>query len=240
MPSYPKKTLIGLSLAALVGTACLARGGLLQLAIDMWAEARILDALVSAAGYVVDNVSSLPDGVQRLKDKAMDGYYRIKIPALKRNVNFVMIKNASRADWTFQVAVKAQNEDGRPESGTVSVYRQFSPGDTKDLELVAMLDQGNSVTLKPGLDYIFYPNLAGKVLGSKRFADDFVRTVYLRDANGRAYACNLCRKKDEGAKATFGIAGQSMNVLYASKGLALGSDKDPSLADMIFITKDQI
>ena len=173
-------------------------------------------------------------------------YKRVKIDELKRHVNFIMIKNVSKAAWTFQVSdltdaeIKGKHEKGLPEAGTVTVYKARKEDRATPLELMGVLEPGGEkVLLEPGIDYLFYPNFEGKKMGIKAFAKDFVRTVYLEDAKGQRYACNLMRKKDSGARITFGVTFNSWSAVLNNKGLEWDKG-NPENDDMFFITQPEI
>lgn len=255
----PKKAAASIVLISIAGTAFVKATDLIQAAINWWIESQIIDAILKAcvSGFAYlqekyDNTTQekangkVKNALRSDDRNAKPRYIKVKIPELKRHVNFVVLKNMSKSVWTFQVAnltkaeIAAKNEKGLPESGTVSVYKGRKDDKEIPLELMGVLEPGGEkVELEPGVDYFIYPNIAGKVGGIKAFAEDFNRTVYLADSRNQKYACNLMRKKESGAKVSFGVTFNSWPAVQANKGLELDL-KNPQFDDMFFIMKDTI
>jgi hypothetical protein len=189
-------------------------------------------------------------GQEAMTDGANDGKVKVNLPKLKRHVNFIVIKNKTQSPWTFQVAdlskeeIAGKNEKNLPEVGTVAVFKinmdaKGNPDKQAPIGFVAILDAGgDKLPLEPGVDYIFYPNIEGKVGGVKWFAKDFNRTVYLEDSNQKKYAFNLNRPAKSGAKTTFGVTFNSYSAVMADR--AVEWNNDPKFDDMYFITKDKV
>ena len=245
----PRKILVSIMIAAVLGGTALKATSLIDFVIESYIISKLVDAVAGGFAWIAEKSYDKYKeyfGKEALADDAKPRFKRVRIPALKRHVNFIVIKNMSKGQWTFQVAnlskaeIKEKGEKNLPESGTVTVYKGRPDDKSVPVEVVAVCDPGGEkVSLEPGVDYFFYPNLSGKIGGIKAFADDFVRTVYLEDANGRKYACNFMRKKDSNAKVSFGVTTHSWPAVQANKGLEMDL-KNPVYDDMFFIMQDTI
>jgi len=246
---HGKKILASVMLASLVGTTSLQAGkGLVDFVLECYIIDKILGLITSGVAYISDKYEAqFGKEALRFAERPRPAQYRkIKIPELKRHVNFIVIKNMSKGAWTFQVAslsrdeIAAKDEKNLPESGTVTVFKTHPDSQEYPLEQVAVCKAGGAkVALEPGIDYFFYPNLEGKVGSLKAFADDFQRTIYLEDARGGKYACNLARGKESKARVTFGVTRNSWPAVQKNMGLEMDLG-NPTYDDMFFITKDVI
>ncbi|GEM_PF-3703132 len=198
---------------------------------------RALTALVeltaAGVGYVAEKV---PDGVEALKDKAREGYLKIKLPELKRHTNFIMVRNASTGDYRLALADRDKNEKGREESGTLAVYRSTGDKNFPLEEMAVLKPGGKAVFLMKGTDYILYPKFEGKILGYKGMAKPFVRTLELDDLNGGVVAFNLVRETSSGAKVSFGYTFNSWPRDPAKAPVLL----DPQYDDIVVIPHARI
>jgi hypothetical protein len=246
----PRKVLAAiLAIAAIGGATLKAQKSLIDFAIESYVISKIVDAAAGGIAWIAEKSYDKYKeyfGNEARADDAKPTYKKVKIPILKRHTNFIVIKNMSRGKWTFQVAnlskaeIAQKGEKNLPESGTVTIFKGRPDVTSMPLEVVAICDPGGEkVTLESGLDYLFYPNLSGKIGGIKAFADNFNRTVYLEDATGKKYACNMMRNKDSKARVTFGVITHSWPAVQANKGLELDL-KNPDYDDMFFIMKDTI
>lgn len=168
---------------------------------------------------------------------AVDPGKKIKLPELKRGTHFLMLENVSNGRWGFQVASLAKNEKGRKESGRVNLFVENKDDKRFPLVLMASLAPGDApVSLEKGRQYLVYPSFDGEIMGNKRWASDFVRTVYLVDGKGVKLAFNLMRDKADGARIRFGYTlnswpGRPENVVVAT---------DPKYDDIFVIARDAV
>jgi hypothetical protein len=255
--SKVKKILVATTLGLILGTGSLfAAKSLVDWVVESYVIGQIVDFCFQGACWVAAKVWDqewvrTDDSFKNVAaDSSLPGYKRVKMPKLVRHENFIVLKNVSQGQWTFQVAKLSKEESGRKnegsklanlaESGTVTVFRPHLKGKRIDyMECVGVLAAGgDKLALEPGLDYVVFPNYAKKYRGLAN-EDNFYRTVYLEDAKGSRYACNLTRLKADAGKIKFGVTANSMGAVMNNKGLEMDPN-NPVYDDMFFITQASI